>query len=351
MDISSCKIFLSAYERRMALASYIALTQGGTHLDEAQSRDAFRELLDNNTDEAAIASFLLAIHGHGITISELVGAASAMRERMIVAQAPEGAVDVCGTGGDNRLNLNVSTAVSFVLAACGVPVAKHGNRAVTSASGSTDVLAALGIVPQADAGYVATCFERAGICFFSAPDYHPALRRIGPIRKKLGTRTIFNLLGPLCNPAGVKHQLTGVYDPMRVQSMAQAIKQLGGASAWVVHGGDGSDELSISGTSVVAALRDNTIRAFELPLPDSIRQSAPDAIRGGDADHNAAAMRALLSGEHTPYRDAVLLNTGAALVVAGKQRDIVSGMMQAAEAIDSGKAAHVVNLLLSIGRA
>lgn len=334
----------------MALQPYISQLQAGKSLDAQQAEAAFSELIGGKASEEVAASFLLALKSKGENIAEIVAAAQVMRSRMVTAHAPEGAMDVCGTGGDGKGSLNISTAVAFVVAACGVPVAKHGNRAVTSQSGSMDVLAALGILPSADAGFIATCFERAGICFLSAPDFHPALAALAPVRKKLGTRTIFNLLGPLCNPAGVRRQLVGVYDAMRVQPMAEALRQLGSESAWVVHGGDGSDELSIGGTSVVAALRENTVRVFQLPLPDQFAAPEPESLKGADAAHNAAALRGLLTGERSGYRDTVLLNAGAALVAGGKASGITDGVMLAADALDSGRACDVVNHLISLSR-
>lgn len=334
----------------MAFHHFISQLQHGQSLTADQSNAAFTELAKGNVGEDLAANFLMALKSKGETISEIVGAARAMRELMIPVDAPAGTIDVCGTGGDGKGSLNISTAVAIVVAACGVPVAKHGNRAISSSSGSIDVLEALSIRTSADPSYNANCIDRAGICFLAAPDFHPALTALAPLRKKLGTRTIFNLLGPLCNPASVTHQMVGVYDAKRLHPMAEALKQLGSTAAWVVHGGDGTDELSISGSSLVASLKDNIIHGFELPLPECLSANPADATRGGDAEHNATALRALLKGETGPYRDSVLLNAGAALMIAAKARDVTHGIMMAADAIDSGRACDVINVLISISK-
>jgi anthranilate phosphoribosyltransferase len=304
----------------------------------AQASEAlFGQMLDGEMDDAAIAAALIAMADRGETADEIAGAALAMRARMIAVTAPANAIDVCGTGGDGQHSLNVSTAVAIVVAACGVPVAKHGNRAASSMAGGADTLEALGLdLARASQTAEATLAD-IGIAFMFAQTHHPALARIAPIRRSLGRRTIFNLLGPLANPAGVKRQLIGVASPALVALHAQALAMLGVERAMTVSGDEGLDELSISGPTQIIA------QGFALPGPVTpenagLHRHSAESLRGGDAQHNADALRRLLLGEHGAYRDAVLLNAAAALIVAGEVADWRDGVEEAAEAIDKGLA-------------
>lgn len=300
---------------------------------------AFADLLDARASEAEIETFLLGLSARGETSIEIAEAARALRARMLPIAAPPGAIDVCGTGGDGHHTLNVSTAVSIVVASTGVPVAKHGNRAASSRAGAADTLEALGLDLHR-AGHVAEASLRdIGIAFLFAAHHHPALRRIMPIRQRIARRTIFNLMGPLANPAGVTRQLIGIARPDDVPTYAAALAQLGTEAALVVSGAEGLDELSGAGPSVAARVGQVALPDTLVPEDAGLPRHPITAIRGGDAADNAAALRRLLRGERGAYRDAVLLNAAAALVVAGRAASLVEGAAIAAEAIDS-MAAH-----------
>ena len=308
-------------------------------LDEAEAEDAFGAILDGKLADDAVAAFLIALSERGESASEIAGAARAMRARMIPVRAPENAIDVCGTGGDGHHTLNVSTAVSLVVAACGVPVAKHGNRAASSKAGAADTLEALGLNLDRAAETAEETLADLGICFLFAAKHHPAMGRIMPIRKSIGRRTIFNLMGPLANPAQVRRQLVGIARPAYVPIYAEALLRLGTTHALVVSGDEGLDELSLAGGNEIAEVRDGQLLMRRLVPGDAGLGLAPvDAIRGGDPAHNAAALRDLLMGAHGSYRDAVLLNAAAALIVAGEAKDWREGVEEAAEAIDKGLA-------------
>jgi len=314
-------------------------------LDAQAAACAFDLLFDADLPEAEIATFLVTMARRGETAIEIAAAARAMRARMIPVTAPAGAIDVCGTGGDGHHTLNVSTAVSLVVAAAGVPVAKHGNRAASSKAGAADTLEALGLnLDRAAASAEATLAE-IGICFLFAQNYHPALKRLGPIRKAIGERTIFNLMGPLANPAGVRRQLVGIARPAYVPIYGQALAELGVDRAMIVSGDEGLDELSLAGGNDIAEVAGHGVVAMRrLSAADLGLSTQPvDAIRGGDAVHNAAALRALLQGEPGAYRDAVLLNAAAALVVADAVADLREGVEEAAETIDRGLANALLN--------
>lgn len=308
-------------------------------LSEAEAEEAFGVLLDGAPSEAEIGAFLIALSARGETASEIAGAARALRARMLPVPAPEGAIDVCGTGGDGHHTLNVSTAVSLVVAACGVPVAKHGNRAASSKAGAADTLEALGLDMDAAGRSAEKTLAEIGICFLFAKNHHPAMGRIQPIRRKIGQRTIFNLMGPLSNPAGVTNQLIGIARPAYVPIYADAMARLGTARSLIVSGDEGLDELSLAGGNEVALVGRS---GFELRRVDASMAGLPhapiEAIRGDDARHNAAALKALLMGTPGPYRDAVLLNAAAALLVAGVGSAWQDRAALAAEAIDSGRA-------------
>ena len=308
-------------------------------LDEAEAEAAFGAILDGGVTDEAIAAFLIALSDRGETAAEIAGAARAMRARMIPISAPVNAIDVCGTGGDGHHTLNVSTAVSLVVAACGVPVAKHGNRAASSKAGAADTLEALGLNLDRAAETAELTLGDLGICFLFAARHHPAMGRIMPIRKMIGRRTIFNLMGPLANPAGVRRQLVGIARPAYVPVYAEAIRRLGTDHSLVVSGDEGLDELSLAGGNELAEVKDGTVLMRRIAPADAGLAPAPiEALRGGDAAYNAKALRALLQGEPGPYRDAVLLNAAAALIVAGEAADWHEGVEEAAEAIDKGLA-------------
>ncbi|WP_420143249.1 anthranilate phosphoribosyltransferase [Sphingobium sp.] len=306
---------------------------------------AFDLLFDGDLTDAQIADFLVTMARRGETAVEIAAAARAMRARMISVVAPQGAIDVCGTGGDGHHTLNVSTAVSLVVAAAGVPVAKHGNRAASSKAGAADTLEALGLNLDRAAATAEATLADLGICFLFAQNYHPALRRLGPIRRSIGERTIFNLMGPLANPANVRRQLVGIARPAYVPIYAEALADLGVDRAMIISGDEGLDELSLAGGNDMAEVKGNALVAMHRLTAAELGLSTHPvtAIRGGDAAHNAAALRALLQGEPGPYRDAVLLNAAAALVVADHVPDLREGVEEAAETIDRGLANALLN--------
>lgn len=305
----------------------------------AEAEALFGRMLDGGMADAEIAATLVELADRGETANEIAGAARAMRARLIPVKAPTGAIDVCGTGGDGHHTLNVSTAVALVVAACGVPVAKHGNRAASSKAGAADTLEALGLDLDRAALTAEATLAQLGICFLFAGKHHPAMARIMPIRKALGRRTIFNLIGPLANPAGVRRQLIGIARPAYVPIYADALAQLGTDYAMIVSGDEGLDELSLAGGNEVALVGPQGYAMQRISAADAGLAAAPvEALRGGNADFNAAALRRLLDGEQAPYRDAVLFNAAGALIVAGAATDWREGVALAAEAIDSGQA-------------
>lgn len=320
-------------------------------IGEAEAEAAFGAVLDGEVPEADIAAFLIALSDRGETASEIAGAARAMRARMIPISAPDNAIDVCGTGGDGMHTLNVSTAVSLVVAACGVPVAKHGNRAASSKAGTADTFEALGLNLDRVAETAEATLNDIGICFLFAGKHHPAMGRIMPIRKAIGRRTIFNLMGPLANPAGVKRQLIGIARPAYVPIYAEALARLGTEHSLVVCGDEGLDELSLAGGNEVAEVRGVEVSMRRVTPQDAGLPTAPvDAIRGGDAAYNAEALRRLLTGEPGPYRDAVLFNAAGALIVAGKAESWREGVEEAAEAIDKGRAKALLDCWIAATR-
>lgn len=309
------------------------------HMSEEESEEVFGWVLDGEASDEEIARFLLAMTERSETADEIAGAARALRARLIPITAPDGAVDCCGTGGDGHHTLNVSTAVSLVVAAAGVPVAKHGNRAASSKSGAADTLEALGLDMEAAGRTAEKTLAEIGICFLFAKNHHPAMGRIQPIRQKLGKRTIFNLMGPLSNPAGVKRQLIGIARPGYVPIYAEAKAKLGTERTFIVSGDEGLDELSLSGGNELADVNGNEFEMRRVDAGLARLPSAPvEAIRGGDAAHNAKALTALLDGTPGPYRDAVVLNAAGTLIVAGKAEDWSDAASIAAEALDSGRA-------------
>ncbi|KQB97835.1 anthranilate phosphoribosyltransferase [Loktanella sp. 1ANDIMAR09] len=318
-------------------------------LSRSQAEEAFGYLFEGAATPAQIGGFLMALRARGESVSEYAAAAAVMRAHCIPVNAPEGAMDIVGTGGDGKHTLNISTATAFVVAGAGVPVAKHGNRNLSSKSGTADVQSALGINVMVGPEVVEKAIAEAGIGFMMAPMHHPAMKHVGPIRVELGSKTIFNILGPLTNPAGVKRQLTGAFAPDLIFPMAETLQQLGTEKAWLVHGSDGTDEITICGTTAVAALEDGKIRSREIHPEDAgLPVHSFRDIIGGTPTENAAALSALLDGATGAYRDAVLLNAAAALVVADKAGDLKEGVAIASDSVDSGKAKKALETLARI---
>jgi anthranilate phosphoribosyltransferase len=335
----------------MSLKPVLARLAAGERLAESEAEHAFGLIMAGEATPAQIAGLLMAMRVRGETVAEMTGAVRAMRARMITVDAPAEAIDIVGTGGDAAGTLNISTAAALVVAACGVPVAKHGNRALSSRSGAADALAALGVNLEVPFDRLPAVLAQAGICFLMAPRHHAALRHAAGPRMELGTRTIFNLLGPLANPARVRRQMTGAFAPEWLRPMAEALLRLGTERAWLVHG-QGLDELTLAGESEVVEIADGRIRHFTVTPEDAGLPRAPAAaLKGGDPAENAAALRALLEGAPGPYRDCVLLNAAAALIVAGRATTLREGAALAAEAIDSGRAAAVLARLCAATRA
>ena len=312
-------------------------TKNPLHRDEADA--AFAAILDGKIEDEAVATFLVSLSDRGETAEEIAAAAASLRERLIPVIAPPGAIDVCGTGGDGHHSLNVSTAVSLVVAACDVPVAKHGNRAASSKAGAADTLEALGLDMTRAGEMAEATLADLGICFLFATNHHPAMKRIQPIRKAIGKRTIFNLMGPLANPARVSRQLIGIARPGYVHVYAEALAMLGTERAMIVSGDEGLDELSTAGGNEVAEIRGDSVLMQRVVSADAGLPEHPvAAIRGGDAKYNADALRRLLMGEKGAYRDAVLFNAAAALIIAGEVASFKKGVEEAAEALDKGLA-------------
>lgn len=321
-----------------------ALPSVAAPLAEDEAEDAFGAMLDGKVADEEIARFLTDLSDRGETAAEIVGAARAMRARLIPIRAPGNAIDVCGTGGDGLHTLNVSTAVALVVAACGVPVAKHGNRAASSKAGAADTLEALGLDLDRAVETAEATLAEIGICFLFAGKHHPAMGRIMPIRRAIGRRTIFNLMGPLANPAGVRRQLVGIARPAYVPIYADALARLGSERAMVVSGDEGLDELSLAGGNEVAVVKDGGFVMQRVAPADAGLATAPvEAIRGDDAAHNAAALRRLLAGERGAYRDAVLFNAAGALIVADQAAGWRAGVELAGEAIDDGRAERLLD--------
>ena len=321
----------------------------GEALSIEQAERAFDIMMAGEATPAQIGGLLMALRVRGETVQEITGGAKAMRARALTIDAPDGAIDTCGTGGDAKGTFNVSTGAAIVCAACGVPVAKHGNRALSSKSGSADVLTALGVNIDADMALVRDALWQANIGFLMAPRHHGAMRHVAPTRVELGTRTIFNLLGPLSNPAGAKRQLIGVFDGIWAEPMAEVLRNLGSERVWVVHGSDGTDELTTTGPSQVVELLHGELRRFEVTPEDAgLARASLDDIKGSDADENARIMAAMLDGAAGPIRDIVLLNSAAALIVAGRADSLQDGVREAAQAIDSGAARETLNQLIAI---
>ena len=321
----------------------------GASLNSSEAADAFGAIMRGEVSEARMAALLTALSVRKPAVAEIVGAVRAMRGAMQRVKAPEDAIDVCGTGGDGMGTLNVSTATAFVVAACGVPVAKHGNRSMSSQTGAADVLDALDVPTDLGPEAAAKSLRETGFCFLFAPKYHAAMEHVAPVRRELGFRTIFNLIGPLSNPAGVKRQLIGVFSTEWLEPVAEALRELGTEAAWVVHSDDGLDEISIAAPTQVAVLQHGAIsRRTIMPEDAGVPRAPISAIAGGDARANAAAIRALLACEPSPFRDIVVLNAAAALVVAQRAVGLREGAAMAAHAIDSERAKNVLARASSI---
>ena len=324
----------------------------GTELTLQESASAFDRMMSGEATPSQMGALLMGLRVRGETVDEITGAVTTMRAKMLRVDAPEGAIDVVGTGGDASGSYNISTCAAFIVAGAGVPVAKHGNRALSSRSGAADVLTALGVRINISPDHISRCIAGAGIGFMFAPAHHPAMKHVGPTRVELGTRTIFNLLGPLSNPAGVKRQMVGVFSKQWVEPLAQVLNNLGCEAAYVVHGSDGLDEITISGPTSVAALENGAVRTFEIaPEEVGLKRAKPEALRGGDAEHNAKALVGVLKGERGPFRDVAVLNASAALVVAGKAKDLKDGVALAQKSIDSGEAEGALERLIVISGA
>ncbi len=321
----------------------------GQTMTEDQAEEVFEIIMSGDATPAQIGGLLLALRMRGETVDEITGAARVMQAKALPMDAPPGAIDTCGTGGDSAGTYNISTAVAFVVAACGIPVAKHGNRALSSRSGSSDVLAALGVKVDCDMALVRESLWTANFGFLMAPRHHNATRHVSGPRVELGMRTIFNLLGPLANPARTKRQIVGVFAPQWVEPMATVLGRLGLERAWVVHGTDGLDEITTTGPTMVAELNRGEVRKFSVtPEEAGLPRGTAAALRGGDAETNAAALRAVLNGDSGPYRDIVILNTAAALIVCDRAQTLREGAEKAAQALDSGKALDVLEQVIAI---
>jgi anthranilate phosphoribosyltransferase len=330
----------------------IAKVAAGSLLSRAEAVGAFDAILSGEVTPSQLGGFLMALRVRGESVDEITGAVTAMRAKMARVSAPEGAIDIVGTGGDGSGSYNISTLAALIVAACGVPVAKHGNRAASSKSGTADTLSALGVKIGLAPAAVERSIGEAGIGFMMATTHHAAMRHVGPTRSELGTRTIFNLLGPLSNPAGVKRQLIGVFSAAWLEPMAEVLRNLGSERVWITHGADGLDEMSTTGVTKIVELRDGAIRAFEA-TPESVGLPRVElaALKGGDAAHNAAALRAVLEGAQNAYRDIAVFNAAGGLVVADQARDLAEGVARADEALRSGAASRILERLISVSNA
>src|SRR5215217_4032684 len=331
------------------LKSIIGKVATGATLSREEAARGFDTMMSGEATPSQMGGLLMALRVRGETVDEITGAVTAMRAKMLRVRAPADAVDVVGTGGDGSGSVNISTCAAFIVAGAGIPVAKHGNRALSSRSGAADVLAALGVRIDLSPEIISRCISEAGIGFMFAPAHHPAMKHVGPTRVELATRTIFNLLGPLSNPAGVKRQMIGVFSRQWVEPLAHVLKNLGAESVWVVHGSDGLDEITLSGPTFVAALENGSIRTFEVtPEEAGLSRVGVDALKGGDADANAIALQSVLDGLPSPYRDVALLNAAAALVVAGRAKNLKEGVALGLKSLDTGAAASKLKRLVAV---
>ncbi|MBK8210916.1 MAG: anthranilate phosphoribosyltransferase [Rhodospirillales bacterium] len=336
-------------DQQSLLKAILGKLATGASLSADEAEQAFAVIMAGDATPAQIGGLLMAMRVRGETVDEITGAVRVMRARALRVRAPEDAMDIVGTGGDGAGTFNISTGAALVVAGCGVPVAKHGNRALSSKCGAADVLATLGVDLDADLALVERAIREAGIGFLMAPRHHSAMRHVAGPRVELGLRTIFNLLGPLSNPAGVSRQFTGAFAREWIEPMARVLGNLGCTRAWVVHGSDGLDELTTTGSSFVAEWHEGAVHRFEVtPADAGLPTARPEDLKGGDAATNAAAMRALLGGERGPFRDAVVYNAAAALIVAGRANDLREGTAMAADSIDTGRAQAALDRLVEI---
>jgi anthranilate phosphoribosyltransferase len=335
------------------MKTFLAKAAAREPLTHEEAEAAFDIIMSGAATPSQIGGFLMALRVRGETVDEIAGAVRAMRAKMTRVEAPEGAIDIVGTGGDASGTYNISTCSAFVVAGGGVPVAKHGNRALSSKSGSADVLATLGVKLDLAPDRISECIREAGIGFMFAPNHHAAMKHVGPSRAELGTRTVFNLLGPLCNPADVKRYMLGVYAREWVEPMAHVLQSLGAEAAWVVHGTFGErggvDEISLTGTSYVAELKEGTVRPFQVePAEFRVDPVEPAALLGGTPEENAKALRRVLEGELNPFRDVVIMNAGAAFMAAGKVTLISDAVDLARQSLDSGAALKALDTLVAV---
>ncbi|MEL7542501.1 MAG: anthranilate phosphoribosyltransferase [Pseudomonadota bacterium] len=331
------------------LKPFVHMVANGDTLSRDDAARAFDIMMSGEASAAQIGAFLMALRVRGETVDEITGAAETMRAKALAVEAPPGAIDTAGTGGDAKGTHNISTCMAFVVAGCGVPVSKHGNKSISSKSGSADVLGALGVQLDVAPDVIARSIREAGIGFMFAPAHHAAMRHVGPVRQELATRTIFNLLGPLSCPARAKYQVIGVYARDWLVPLAETMRNLGSERVWVVHGSDGLDELTTTGVTYVAELKGGQIREFDVtPQEIGLPVAQPEALLGGEAEENAAAIRAVLDGAPGAFRDIVVLNASAALVVAGKATNLTDGAAMATHAIDNGAARGALTRLVAI---
>ncbi|MDW5313690.1 anthranilate phosphoribosyltransferase [Rhizobium sp. PL01] len=333
------------------LKPFVAKAAAGEALNRDDARAAFEIIMSGEATPSQIGGFLMALRVRGETVDEIVGAVGAMRARMLTVEAPADAIDIVGTGGDGAGTYNISTLAALIVAGAGVPVAKHGNRALSSKSGTADALSCLGVKLDIGPAAIARCISEAGLGFMFAQQHHSAMRHVGPTRIELGTRTIFNLLGPLSNPAGVTQQLVGVYAPQWLVPVAEVLRDLGSKNVWVVHG-EGLDEITTTGVTQVAALENGSVRTFELTPSDFGLETVLLAdLKGGDGAHNAVALKGVLEGDATPYRDISLANAAASLVIAGRAADLREGMVLARQSLTSGAADATLERLIRVSNA
>lgn len=331
---------------------FIAKVATGASLSREEARDAFEAMLSGEVTNAQAAAFLMALRVRGETTEEIAGAVTAMRARMLAVEAPADAIDIVGTGGDSSGSYNVSTLASIIVAACGVPVAKHGNRAASSRSGAADVLSALGVKVGLEPAATERCIAQAGVGFMFAPTHHASMRHVAPVRTELGTRTIFNLVGPLSNPAGVKKQLVGAFSETWLEPMVKVLQSLGSQAIWAVHGSDGLDEITTTGPTRVVALKEGRIESFTISPEDvGIARARPEDLRGGEPTQNAQALQDVLGGAKTAFRDIAAFNAAAALVVAGKAAVLGDGLAQAYGVLDNGRAKATLATLVACSNA
>jgi len=332
--------------------TYLAAVAAGEPLAEEEARAAFSLILIGEATPAQLGAFLMGLRLRGETVEEIVGATRAMRAAMIPVEAPPGAIDIVGTGGDGAGTYNISTLAAIIAAACGATVAKHGGKAASSRSGASDVLGELGVGVGIPPAAAAACLREAGVCFMAGPTHHPALRHAAPVRAEMGVRTIFNLLGPLCNPARVEKQALGVYSRDWLEPLARVLREMGSKRVWLLHGSDGLDEATTTGVTHVVALENGTIRTFDITPEDAgLPRASAQQLVGGDPAHNARALRAVLAGEKNAYRDIAVLNAAIALIVAGRAGDLLEGAALAQQALDTGAAAEKLAALVRLSNA